>query len=533
MRLSVLLLAFLPTTALGAEPARSAAKFEGKDTMLRPENYREWVFVGSTQGLRYDDGEKKSEKLEYKNVYIDPASYRAYKETGTFPEGTVFILETADGEEKKEKDVRGSFQKEFTGLSAAVKDKERFADGWAYFIFSTGPGKTKDKAQPVKKAACYDCHKEKGAKDNVFTQYYPVLKAAKVKAEEPSWDARFILLARPGVKLETREGEKIAPRTDGVARDMQFTVRKVDGDRLRVESRRQTGWIAKTDAVLFSQALAHFTEQLKKDPKDSHAYTARGQVYAMNNESDKALADFNEAIRLDSKATLAYYHRANLEYGKGQYDKALEDYNTVIRDAPGFDWAYHVRGWIFYRRQDYDKALADYETAIKLVPTESVFYRDRGNVALSRKDYDKAIKDYDKAIELEPTYVVPWHLRGMAWQYKKEYAKAVADYEKAVEIAGNVSYASAYLTDLALLRAGCPDEKVRDGEKALEAAKKAYALTKGVSEMAALAAAHAELGQFDKAIEWQEKAIATTDVAKVYYRERLKKYQDKKPYRLE
>jgi tetratricopeptide (TPR) repeat protein len=154
----------------------------------------------------------------------------------------------------------------------------------------------------------------------------------------------------------------------------------------------------------------------------------------------------------------------------------------VIRDDPGFDWAYHVRGWIYYRKKDYDKALADYEAAIKLVPTESVFYRDRGNIALARKDYDKALANYDKSIELDPSYVVPWHLRGVTWQAKKDYAKALSDYEKAAELAGKESYASMYYTALAMLRAGCPDDKIRDEEP---------------------------------------------------YRERLKKYQDRKPFRLE
>ena len=166
-------------------------------------------------------------------------------------------------------------------------------------------------------------------------------------ADEPAWEGKVVILTRPGVKLEAPDGEKIAPRTAGVARDMQFVVRKDEGGRLRVESRRQAGWIARGDAVPFSRAVAHFTARLAKDPKDSHAYTARGQAHAANNEPDKALADFNEAICLDPKATLAYYHRANLAYGKGQYDKALADYNAVIRDDPGFDWAYHVRGWIY------------------------------------------------------------------------------------------------------------------------------------------------------------------------------------------
>jgi hypothetical protein len=162
-----------------AAPAKRAAQFEGKDTLLRPDGYREWVFVGSSLGLRYEEGKKQPEQLEFKNVYIDPVAYRAYRQTGAFPQGTVLVLETATSEVKKEPGLRGSFQKQFTGLSAAVKDKARFPDGWAYFSFSDGPGKTKSKAKPAKKAACYDCHRQKGAEDNVFTQFYPVLKAAR------------------------------------------------------------------------------------------------------------------------------------------------------------------------------------------------------------------------------------------------------------------------------------------------------------------------------------------------------------------
>jgi tetratricopeptide (TPR) repeat protein len=360
------------------------------------------------------------------------------------------------------------------------------------------------------------------------------LTPARARAKEQSWEGRAVLLTRAGVKLEAPDGEKIAPRTAGVARDLLFVVRKDEGGRLRVESRRQVGWIARGDAVPLGRAVAHFTARLARDPKDGHARTARGQAHAANNEPGKALADFDEAVRLDPGATLARYHRANLAYGKGQYDKALEDYNVVIRGDPAFDWAYHVRGWIYYRRKDYARALADFEAAIKLVPTESVFYRDRGNVALARKDYDKALADYDRSIRLDPSYVVPWHLRGVTWQAKKEYARALADYEKAARLAGKQPYASAYHTALALLRAGCPDGKIRDGGKALEAARKAHALAQGPAEMAALAAAHAELGQFDRAVAWQEKALAAAPAgAREQYRERLKRYRERKPYRLE
>jgi tetratricopeptide (TPR) repeat protein len=361
-----------------------------------------------------------------------------------------------------------------------------------------------------------------------------LLLGLPVRGADPPWTGKTVILTRAGVKLQLREGEKVAPKTAGVARDLMFQVLKEEDGRLRIGSRRQQGWIARSDAVLFDQALAYFTDKVARNPKDSHAFTARGLVLLAKNQPEKALADFTKAIALDPRATLAYYHRANLAYGRRQYDKALEDYNTVIRQDPAFDWAYHVRGWIYYRKKDYDRALADYETAIRLVPTETVFYRDRGNVALARKQHDKALADYSKAIELDPSYAVPWLQRGKTRVARKEYDRALADYEKAAQVAAKGPFASPFYTTLALFRAGCPDARWRDGKKALEAAQKAYALTPGPGEMAALAAAHAELGQFDKAVGWQTKAIAAAPAEeKPAYRDRLKLYQDRKPYRLE
>ena len=71
-------------------------------------------------------------------------------------------------------------------------------------------------------------------------------------------------------------------------------------------------------------------------------------------------------------------------------------------------------------------------------------------------------------------------------------------------------------------------------EEIRRAARKAYRLAQGPAELAALAAAHAELGQFDKAVEWQTKALDSAAAEeKEQYRDRLKQYQDRKPYRLE
>jgi hypothetical protein len=70
---------------------------------------------------------------------------------------------------------------DFSGLEVAIKDKTRFRDepaNWAYFSFGHKyPLKEKAKIQPV--ASCNECHDGNADDDWVFTQYYPVLRAAK------------------------------------------------------------------------------------------------------------------------------------------------------------------------------------------------------------------------------------------------------------------------------------------------------------------------------------------------------------------
>ena len=84
--------------------------------------------------------------------------------------------------------------------------------------------------------------------------------------------------------------------------------------------------------------------------------------------------------------------------------------------------------------------------------------------------------------------------------------------------------------------ATAPDPKLRDGKKALESATEAMELFKHRDgrTLEAMAAAHAELGNFDKAVEFQQRAIDDTDYVKEEGdapRQRLKLYREKKPFR--
>jgi hypothetical protein len=86
-----------------------------------------------------------------------------------------------------------------------------------------------------------------------------------------------------------------------------------------------------------------------------------------------------------------------------------------------------------------------------------------------------------------------------------------------------------------MIWATCPDARYRDGKKAVESATRACELSgwKAAYTIDSLAAAHAELGDFDEAMKWQAKvnALYTDAEDRAKGQERLRLYREKKPYR--
>ena len=182
-------------------------------------------------------------------------------------------------------------------------------------------------------------------------------------------------------------------------------------------------------------------------------------------------------------------------------------------------------------QKEYDKAIADYNEAIRLDPKDASTLYSRGYAWDAKKEYDKAIADYNEAIRLDPKSVSAFYNRGHSWENKKEYDKAIADYNEAIRLDPKLSEA---IASLAWLFATCPDSKHRDGKKAVESATRACELTewKDANNLEILALAYAVVGEFDKAVEWQEKAsrLRTDTEARKQSEMRLDLYKEKKPY---
>ncbi len=163
----------------GHEPYEAAFNKDGD--LVRPAGWREWVFVGSPLTPNSLNG-GAAPFPEFHSVYIDPKSWAHYKKTGEFREGTMFAKElTLVGDTAATSGI-GFFNGKMQGFEIAHKDSSRYSaesEGWAYYSFGHHDEPYNNTATAMPTAACAACHTASAAEDMVFTQYYPILQAAK------------------------------------------------------------------------------------------------------------------------------------------------------------------------------------------------------------------------------------------------------------------------------------------------------------------------------------------------------------------
>lgn len=138
---------------------------------------------------------------------------------------------------------------------------------------------------------------------------------------------------------------------------------------------------------------------------------------------------------------------------------------------------------------------------------------------------------YGKALDRVPGHPLVLTSRGKVRESLGREREAVADYEAALRTSPTYRIAHSNLT---WIRAASPDASLRNGDAALRHARAALALgadAQGITPVA-LAAAHAEAGEFDQAVKLIEESIKKKQYPEP---DRLKSwlelYRGKKPYR--
>lgn len=194
--------------------------------LIAPTDYRDWIFLSSGLDMNYRDATAAREHA-FDNVFVDPASWRAFRATGHWPEGTVFAKEGRHGETSGSINHSGQFQAgERTYLELHVRDR-RFPTGWGFFeVAGDGPARVLPTT-----ASCYSCHQQHAAVETTFVQFYPTGRSRSARERSmdrgsgPPGCAGSDTARLPALTGRTREGPAAKPFRRGRPRPSTYPLK--------------------------------------------------------------------------------------------------------------------------------------------------------------------------------------------------------------------------------------------------------------------------------------------------------------------
>src|ERR1017187_1961117 len=159
--LSVLvLIACLALLAAAPDEKTPKPQYDEKGQLVRPADYREWMFLSAGFGMNYSPAPGSHEM--FTNVFVQRWAYNEFLNSGKWPEQSMFVIDERDAASRSSINQKGHYQTDLTGLAVEVKDSARNPDKWAYYGF-------------------WSCHEAHAAVEHTFVQFYPTLKVVAKK----------------------------------------------------------------------------------------------------------------------------------------------------------------------------------------------------------------------------------------------------------------------------------------------------------------------------------------------------------------
>ncbi|MEY2439026.1 MAG: hypothetical protein QOI34_411, partial [Verrucomicrobiota bacterium] len=187
-------------------------------------------------------------------------------------------------------------------------------------------------------------------------------------------------------------------------------------------------------------------------------------------------------------------------------------------------------------KRNYEEALRSFDTAVHRYPTNADAYYNRAVFYFDRHQYEFALGDFDIVVRLAPTELQGSIARGAAYLRVGRYEEAMADFNKVLNLYPEGAVRAGALNNRAWIEAACPDARFRNGPQAVIDAKQAvdYGLWHKASCLGTLAAAYAEVADFDSAIKYVQQAIAAQKGSDILEgaNEQLTAYQQRRHWRI-
>ena len=257
------------------------------------------------------------------------------------------------------------------------------------------------------------------------------------------------------------------------------------------------------------KAFEVFTKLIQQFPESFPGHINRAILYEDSEQYELALVDYNRALELTPQSAFGFFHRGCVQIELKNYPAAVADITHAIEISPQTE-AFERRGEAYALSNENTLAIEDFDRALAEDPNRHFARYRRGTVYQLIGEPDKALEDYSYLVEAGIHSRDVFYNRGRIFNQQKQWKQSIADWEQAEKMDSN---SLLIVNDLAWILATVPDERERNPERSIELATRACELTQwelGAS-LDTLATAYAANGDFEQAIEWQEKALQKND----------------------
>jgi Flp pilus assembly protein TadD len=162
--------------------------------------------------------------------------------------------------------------------------------------------------------------------------------------------------------------------------------------------------MALEDAGRVSDAIPHYTEALRINPRFVDAYDNLGLALASQGRTAEAVALYSELLRLKPADADAHNNLGKLLAEQEKIDEAIAHFAEAVRLRPRFPEAHNNFANALASRGRIPEAIAEYGEALSLRPDFADAHNGLGGALVSQGRIDEAVPHFEAAVRLDPNF---------------------------------------------------------------------------------------------------------------------------------
>ncbi|KAG5097593.1 hypothetical protein JHK82_047447 [Glycine max] len=263
------------------------------------------------------------------------------------PEAAVEVAEEEEEEEKETRDRKGQAQKEKEAGNAAYKKKD-FETAIGHYSKALELD-DEDISYLTNRAAVYlemgkfedcikDCEKAVERGKELRSDYKMIARALTRKGTALAKMAKCSKDFEPAIEIfqkaltENRNPDTLKKLNEAEKAKKELEQQEYFDPKLADEAREKGNELFKQQK--YPEATKHYTEAIKRNPKDAKAYSNRAACYTKLGAMPEGLKDAEKCIELDPTFSKGYTRKGAVQFSMKEYDKALETYREGLKHDP-------------------------------------------------------------------------------------------------------------------------------------------------------------------------------------------------------